>query len=114
MLKKKEPFPLPLMKQGVIFNVVSGELSRGTMEMLLAQPVSRRQVYWQHMLMTTLFLVLMMLICWFGMALITLSMVVVTVTNLSLAEMLISPMVFCGSMARETMQTSALLLALAR
>ncbi len=29
-------------------DVVSGELGRGTMEMLLAQPVSRLQVFWAH------------------------------------------------------------------
>lgn len=49
-------------------DVVSGELSRGTMEMLLAQPVSRRQVYLQHARLTILFLGILMLICWFGMA----------------------------------------------
>ena len=49
-------------------DVVSGELSRGTMEMLLAQPVSRQQVYWHHARLTVLFLGLLMLICWFGMA----------------------------------------------
>ncbi len=49
-------------------DVVSGELSRGTMEMLLAQPVGRRQVYWQHARLTILFLGLLMLVCWFGMS----------------------------------------------
>lgn len=50
-------------------DVVSGELSRGTMEMLLAQPVGRRQVYWQHARLTILFLGVLMLICWLGMSL---------------------------------------------
>lgn len=34
-------------------DVVSGELSRGTLEMVLAQPVSRRQVIVSHFLVTT-------------------------------------------------------------
>ena len=50
-------------------DVVSGELSRGTMEMLLSQPVSRRQVYLSHGKLTILFLLVLVLICWLGMAL---------------------------------------------
>jgi ABC-2 type transport system permease protein len=50
-------------------DVVSGELSRGTMEMLLAQPVSRRQVFIQHAWMTVLFLGVLVLITWLGMSL---------------------------------------------
>ena len=34
-------------------DVVSGELNRGTMEMLLAQPVSRMQIFFTHALVTT-------------------------------------------------------------
>jgi ABC-2 type transport system permease protein len=50
-------------------DVVSGELSRGTMEMLLAQPISRRQVFEQHAWMTILLLGALVLICWLAMAL---------------------------------------------
>jgi ABC-2 type transport system permease protein len=50
-------------------DVVSGELSRGTMEMLLAQPVSRRQVYWTHARYTIVGLFLLCLITWAGMSL---------------------------------------------
>jgi ABC-2 type transport system permease protein len=50
-------------------DVVSGELSRGTMEMLLSQPVSRKRVYLQHAMLTNLFLLMLVLICWFGMTL---------------------------------------------
>lgn len=50
-------------------DVVSGEVSRGTMEMLLAQPVSRRQVYLHHAGLTAMFLAGLILICWLGMAL---------------------------------------------
>ncbi|MFT7633440.1 MAG: ABC-2 type transport system permease protein [Mariniblastus sp.] len=49
-------------------DVVSGELSRGTMEMLLSQPVSRRQVYLTHAKLTIVFLVVLVLIAWLGMA----------------------------------------------
>lgn len=35
-------------------DVVSGELNRGTMEMLLAQPVSRMQIFFTHGLVTTI------------------------------------------------------------
>lgn len=50
-------------------DVVSGELSRGTMEMLLAQPVSRRQLFVQHASMTIMLLIVLLLICWLGMSL---------------------------------------------
>lgn len=50
-------------------DVVSGELSRGTMEMLLAQPVSRKQVFVQHAWMTILFLGVLVLLTWLGMSL---------------------------------------------
>lgn len=49
-------------------DVVSGELSRGTMEMLLAQPVCRRDVYLRHAKYTVLGLLLLSLILWLGMA----------------------------------------------
>ncbi|MFK7765927.1 MAG: ABC transporter permease subunit [Mariniblastus sp.] len=50
-------------------DVVSGELGRGTMEMLLAQPISRRHLYLQHAKMTVYFLTLLVLIAWLGMSL---------------------------------------------
>ena len=49
-------------------DVVSGELSRGTMEMLLAQPVCRREVYLQHAKYTVMGLLLLALVLWLGMA----------------------------------------------
>ena len=50
-------------------DVVSGELSRGTMEMLLSQPVSRRKVYMNHAFWTILLLLLLVLLAWGGMSL---------------------------------------------
>lgn len=47
-------------------DVVSGELGRGTMEMLLAQPISRRQVYGAHALVTITGLVLLCLLVYAG------------------------------------------------
>ena len=49
-------------------DVVSGELSRGTMEMLLAQPVSRRHIYWTHATYTIIGLLLLVLLTWAGMS----------------------------------------------
>jgi len=49
-------------------DVVSGELSRGTMEMLLAQPVCRREVYLRHAMYTVVGLLLLSLVLWLGMA----------------------------------------------
>ncbi len=49
-------------------DVVSGEVNRGTMEMLLAQPVSRRQIYWTHATYTCLGLLMLVLLAWGGMA----------------------------------------------
>jgi len=46
---------------------VSGEISRGTMEMLLAQPVSRVQVLWSQALVTIAGLTLLALTSWFGL-----------------------------------------------
>ncbi len=50
-------------------DVVSGELSRGTMEMLLSQPISRRSVFLSHAAWTTGLLVLLVLLAWLGMSL---------------------------------------------
>ncbi len=50
-------------------DVVSGELSRGTMELLLAQPVSRRKIYLQHAWLTLVMMFVLILVCWLGMAL---------------------------------------------
>jgi len=49
-------------------DVVSGELSRGTMEMLLAQPVCRRDVYLRHAKYTVLGLLVLSLMLWLGMS----------------------------------------------
>ncbi|MCH2181886.1 MAG: ABC transporter permease subunit [Mariniblastus sp.] len=49
-------------------DVVSGEVSRGTMEMLLAQPVSRYRVYYQHMLLTLAVALGFCLLVWMGMS----------------------------------------------
>ena len=45
---------------------VSGELNRGTLEMLLAQPVSRLQVLYSQALVTTAALALLCLVGWCG------------------------------------------------
>ena len=50
-------------------DVVSGEMGRGTMEMLISQPLSRRRLYLTHAKMTILFLGLLICICWLGMSL---------------------------------------------
>ena len=47
-------------------DVVSGELSRGTMEMLLAQPVSRRAVFCSQSGMTILGVIAIALAAWLG------------------------------------------------
>ena len=49
-------------------DVVSGELGRGTMEMVLAQPVSRARVYFQHMLLTLGIAMGLCLLVWVGMS----------------------------------------------
>lgn len=67
-----EPMLISLVCAWVVVrgsDVVSGELSRGTMEMLLAQPLSRRKVYNQHAKMTILLLGVLILLTWFGMSL---------------------------------------------
>jgi ABC-2 type transport system permease protein len=48
-------------------DVVSGELSRGTMEMLLAQPVTRRAVFVNQSVVTLAGLLLIVLAAWLGM-----------------------------------------------
>lgn len=49
-------------------DVVSGELSRGTMEMFLAQPVSRRRIFLTHAFWTVAGLVALTLTAWLAMA----------------------------------------------
>ncbi|MEM9941712.1 MAG: ABC transporter permease subunit [Planctomycetota bacterium] len=49
-------------------DVVSGELGRGTMEMLAAQPISRRRIYLHHAILTTICLTAMVALAWFGMS----------------------------------------------
>lgn len=48
-------------------DVVSGELGRGTLEMLLAQPVSRTRLLLSHATVSTLGLVGLVLLVWLGM-----------------------------------------------
>ncbi len=67
-----EPFLVMLMAMFAIVrgtDVVSGEISRGTMEMILSQPVSRRQVFWTPVLFTLIGIVLLCGVVWFGMTL---------------------------------------------
>jgi len=47
-------------------DIVSGQLNRGTMEMILAQPVSRMQVFWSHALVTLAGTILLPLVAWCG------------------------------------------------
>lgn len=47
-------------------DVVSGELNRGTMEMILAQPVSRKELMMTHAFVSVLGLGLLALFCWLG------------------------------------------------
>ena len=47
-------------------DVVSGELGRGTLEMLLSQPVSRRQLLLSHACVSTVGLALLCLLVWAG------------------------------------------------
>ncbi len=49
-------------------DAVSGELSRGTMEMFLAQPVSRRRVFVTHAVWTVMGVGMLVLMAWLGMA----------------------------------------------
>lgn len=50
-------------------DVVSGELSRGTLEMLLAQPISRRAVFLSQSTMTILGVLAIVVATWLGMLL---------------------------------------------
>lgn len=47
-------------------DVVSGELGRGTLEMVLSQPVGRRQLIWIHAGVTTLGAILLAAMTWLG------------------------------------------------
>jgi len=49
-------------------DVVSGELNRGMMEMILAQPVSRTRVFVQHALLTVAGCAAICLLIWIGMS----------------------------------------------
>jgi ABC-2 type transport system permease protein len=49
-------------------DVVSGELNRGSMELLLAQPVSRTKVYLTHAFCTLFGLLLLVLLVWLSMS----------------------------------------------
>jgi len=49
-------------------DVVSGEINRGTMEMLLGQPISRFRLLWTHGLVCSVGLALLCLIAWLGLA----------------------------------------------
>lgn len=49
-------------------DVVSGEINRGTMEILLAQPISRFQWLWTHAAIGTIGLGLLCLAAWLGIA----------------------------------------------
>jgi ABC-2 type transport system permease protein len=48
-------------------DTISGEIGRGTMEMLLAQPVSRLQVLFTHAFVTLSGVLLLSLVVWLGM-----------------------------------------------
>ena len=50
-------------------DVVSGELSRGSMELLLSQPISRRAFYISHALWTLALLWILVGLAWLGMSL---------------------------------------------
>ncbi len=47
-------------------DVVSGELDRGTLEFILAQPIRRLEVLWAHLVLDTLGVVVIALACWAG------------------------------------------------
>ena len=49
-------------------DVVSGELNRGTMELVLSQPISRRQVYIQHALLSVVGAFVLIGLIWLAMA----------------------------------------------
>lgn len=65
-----EPFLVMLIAIWAIVrgsDVVSGEISRGTMEMMLAQPVSRKQAFVVHSTVTLLGVLALVLITWLAM-----------------------------------------------
>jgi len=49
-------------------DVVSGELGRGTMEMFLAQPISRARVFVHHAVLTVIGVLVLVLVAWLGMS----------------------------------------------
>ncbi len=61
-------------------DAVSGELNRGTMEMLLSQPVSRRRIFVQHAMLTVFGLLLLVLLVWLGMS------IAVYTTNIDVSQ----------------------------
>ncbi|MGI9515576.1 MAG: ABC transporter permease subunit [Pirellulaceae bacterium] len=65
-----EPFLVMMIAMWAIVrgsDVVSGEISRGTMEMLLAQPVSRGKVFVTHSVVTLLGVIALVGVTWLGM-----------------------------------------------
>ncbi|MDG2015316.1 MAG: ABC transporter permease subunit [Pirellulaceae bacterium] len=65
-----EPFLIMMIAIWAIVrgsDVVSGEISRGTMEMLLAQPISRKQAFVVHSFVTVLGVLALVSIVWLGM-----------------------------------------------
>ncbi len=48
-------------------DTVAGQLNRGTMEMLLGNPVSRRSIYWSQFLVTTAGTLALASLAWLGM-----------------------------------------------
>jgi len=67
-----EPFLVMLLAMFALVrgsDFVSGEISRGTMEMLLSQPISRRQVFWVPVLLAIVGVLLLCLLIWLAMAL---------------------------------------------
>jgi len=66
-----EPMLLMLVSGWMIVrgsDVVSGELSRGTMETLCAQPISRNRIYWTHAFWTIVGLIGLVATAWLWMA----------------------------------------------
>ena len=49
-------------------NSVSGEIGRGTMEIILSLPITRREVFWSHAFVTVAGVALIALACWLGTA----------------------------------------------
>ena len=47
-------------------DAVSGELNRGTLEMLLGQPVTRVQVLWTQAVVTVVAMAILCALCWLG------------------------------------------------